>query len=206
MSKRRRSGWMQRHLADPYVKMAEQQGWRSRAAFKLAEIDEKEKLLRPGMSVVDLGAAPGGWSQVVMRRVGRRCRLYTLDIVPMDEIEGAMFIQGDFRDETTLRALEEALERKTVDLVISDMAPNLSGVAAVDQPAAMYLAELAMAFALEWLAPNGAFLVKVFQGEGFDSFLRELRTQFGNVKVCKPSASRSASREVYLLARHRRMV
>jgi 23S rRNA (uridine2552-2'-O)-methyltransferase len=205
MSKRRRSGWMQRHLADPYVKMAEQQGWRSRAAFKLAEIDEKEKLLRPGMSVVDLGAAPGGWSQVVMRRVGHRCRLYALDILPMEEIEGAMFIQGDFRDETTLRALEEALERKTVDLVISDMAPNLSGVNAVDQPRSIYLCELALDFARSVLKPGGGLVTKVFHGEGFDAFIKDARSSFRRVVTRKPRASRPKSREVYALARSRKL-
>ncbi len=206
MSKRRRSGWMQRHLSDPYVKLAEQQGWRSRASFKLAEIDQREKLLRPGMSVVDLGAAPGGWSQYVTRRYGEKCRVVALDILPMEEIEGVVFIQGDFRDESVLNELEAALEKQKFDLVISDMAPNLSGVSAVDQPASVYLAELALAFAIGWLAPNGAFLVKLFQGEGFDPYLLELRKNFSKVKVCKPPASRSASREVYLLARKLRMV
>ncbi|SRR5210317_2051995 len=206
MSKRRRSGWMQRHLSDPYVKLAEQQGWRSRASFKLAEIDRSEKLLRSGMSVVDLGAAPGGWSQYVVSRFGGDCRVVALDILPMEEIDGVLFIQGDFRDEDVLRRLETALEKHKIDLVISDMAPNLSGVAAVDQPASIYLAELALAFSRDWLAPNGAFLVKVFQGEGFDPFLLELRKHFSKVKVCKPPASRSASREVYLLARNLRIV
>ncbi|MDH3945966.1 MAG: 23S rRNA (uridine(2552)-2'-O)-methyltransferase RlmE [Chromatiales bacterium] len=206
MSKRRRSGWMQRHLSDPYVKLAEQQGWRSRATFKLAEIDRSEKLLRSGMSVVDLGAAPGGWSQYVVSRFGGACRVVALDILPMEEIDGVLVIQGDFRDEDVLRRLETALEKHKIDLVISDMAPNLSGVAAVDQPASIYLAELALAFSRDWLAPNGAFLVKVFQGEGFDPFLLELRKYFSKVKVCKPPASRSASREVYLLARNLRIV
>ena len=206
MAKRRRSGWMERHLSDPYVKLAEKEGWRSRAVFKLSEIDRAERLLRQGMTVVDLGAAPGGWSQYVRRRLGDRCRVIALDILPMEPIDGVCFIQGDFRDEDILRQLEAALENHPVDLVLSDMAPNLSGMTAVDQPAATYLGELALEFATDWLAPNGTFLVKMFQGEGFDAYLAQLRAEFAKVKVCKPPASRSSSREVYLLARHRRMV
>jgi 23S rRNA (uridine2552-2'-O)-methyltransferase len=197
--------WLKEHFDDPYVKQAQQQGWRSRAVFKLLELQEKYSLIRPGMRVVDLGAAPGGWSQLAKRSVGPGGKVIALDILPMDPIEGVTFIEGDFTDEEPLRALEAALGGAEADLVLSDMAPNISGVGAVDQPRAMYLAELALAFVEEWLKPGGEFVAKVFQGEGFDHFLQLCRSDFEKVMVRKPRASRPRSREVYILGRGRKL-
>lgn len=197
--------WLAEHFDDPYVQRAQKEGWRGRAAFKLLELDEKHQLLVPGQSVVDLGAAPGAWSQVVLSRIGERGRLLALDVLPMEPLPGMTAIEGDFTEPEPLAALEAALDGRRVDLVLSDMAPNMSGMNAVDQPRAMYLAELALAFAIEWLKPGGDFLVKSFQGEGHDDFLNQCRVGFGRVQTVKPKASRPRSREVYVLGRDRRV-
>jgi len=191
--------WLDEHHDDPYVQQARKAGYRGRAAYKLRELQEKHRLVRPGARVVDLGAAPGAWSQVVLEALGQGGRLYALDILPMEPLERAEIITGDFTEDGPLEALEAALQGQKVDLVLSDMAPNLSGMSAVDQPRAMYLAELALAFARDWLKPGGDFLVKVFQGEGFDPFLAECRQAFDKVSIRKPAASRPRSREVYVL-------
>lgn len=205
MPKRTKSSrrWLAEHHSDPYVKRARVGNWRSRAVFKLAELDDKYRLLKPGMTVVDLGAAPGGWSQYAGERVGRGGRVFALDVLDMPPIEGVEFIQGDFHEPEPLAALEAALDGRAVDLVLSDMAPNMSGMNAVDQPRGMALAELAAEFAIEWLTPGGDFLTKLFQGEGFDTFVAGTRRQFGKVMVKKPAASRPRSREVYMVARSR---
>lgn len=192
--------WLSEHFRDEYVKRAQQEGLRSRAVFKLKELDERHRLLKPGMTVVDLGAAPGGWSEYAAQRVGRNGKVIALDILPMEPVEGVLFIQGDFREESVLEELHRAIDQRPVQLVLSDMAPNLSGMKAVDQPRAMHLAELAMELAREVLAPGGGFLIKLFQGEGSDAFLREVRQSFAVCSVKKPDASRARSREVYLLA------
>lgn len=197
--------WLAEHFDDQYVKMAQQQGFRARAAFKLIELDEKYHLLRKGMRVVDLGSAPGSWAQVVQRALGGNGQIIALDILPMDPIEHVTFIQGDFTEDEPLQALEHGLKGIQVDLVLSDMAPNMSGMGAVDQPRAMYLAELALDFAEQWLAPGGSFVVKVFHGEGFDSFVKKTRSMFEKVQVRKPSASRPRSREVYVLGHRRKL-
>ncbi len=193
--------WLKEHRDDPYVQRAQQEGYRSRACYKLLEIQEKDKLIKPGMTVIDLGAAPGGWSQVAAKLVGHRGRVIASDILPMDTLEDVEFIQGDFNDEAVLDSILAALDERKADLVISDMAPNMSGMNAVDQPRSMYLVELAMDLACQVLKPRGAFLSKVFQGEGFDELLRDTRLRFGKVLTRKPQASRPRSREVYLLAR-----
>jgi len=190
--------WIARQDKDPYVKQARAAGYRARAAFKLLELDEKDRLLRPGLKVVDLGAAPGSWAQVAAEKVGDSGRVVALDILPMDALPGVEIIEGDFREAEALEALETAVGER-VDLVLSDMAPNLSGIAASDQARSMHLAELAMDFARQWLAPNGRFVVKLFQGEGFDEFIREARATFKAVRVRKPKSSRRESREVYLV-------
>lgn len=191
---------MKEHFDDPYVKQSWQDGYRSRASYKLLEIDEKDKLLRPGMTVIDLGAAPGGWSQIAAEKVGPQGMVIASDILDMDGLADVSFVQGDFTEEAVLNAILERLENRPVDLVMSDMAPNMSGMAAIDQPQAMYLVELALELARETLSPGGQLLVKVFQGEGFDSYLKELRESFKRVVTRKPGASRARSREVYLLA------
>jgi 23S rRNA (uridine2552-2'-O)-methyltransferase len=191
--------WMREHVKDPFVQLAQKEGYRSRAAYKLLEIDSKDRLLKPGTVVVDLGAAPGGWSQVAAAKVGRGGKVIALDLLPMDPLVGVDFIQGDFREDAVLKQLEDLLRGKPVGLVISDMAPNISGVASADQARAMHLAELAMEFALEHLKPDGSFLVKVFQGAGFEEFLRLMRSRFARVVTRKPKASRDRSSEVYLL-------
>jgi 23S rRNA (uridine2552-2'-O)-methyltransferase len=191
--------WMREHVSDPFVQLAQKDGYRSRAAYKLLEIDAKDRLLKPGTVVVDLGAAPGGWSQVAAAKVGRSGKVIALDLLPMDPLAGVDFIQGDFREDAVLKQLEELLQGKAVGLVISDMAPNISGVASADQARAMHLAELAMEFALEHLKPDGSFLVKVFQGTGFEEFLKLMRSRFARVVTRKPKASRDRSSEVYLL-------
>jgi len=197
--------WLAEHFDDAYVKRAQQEGWRGRAAFKLLEIDAKDRLLRPGARVVDLGAAPGAWSQVAARAVGAAGCVFALDLLPMEPLDGVTVLHGDFTEDEPLRALETALGGQPVDLVLSDMAPNMSGVSAVDQPRSMYLAELALAFANQWLKPGGDFLVKVFQGEGFDAFLADCRAAFEKVQIRKPRASRPRSREVYVLGRGRKL-
>jgi len=197
--------WLSEHFDDPYVKLAQQKGLRSRSAFKLQELQDKYQLIRPGMIVVDLGAAPGGWCQVVRPLLGDKGRVIALDILPMEPLNGVEVILGDFTEHESLQALEEALQGSPVDLVLSDMAPNMSGMAAIDQVKATYLAELALEFVKVQLKPGGDFLVKLFQGEGFDGFVHDTRPLFGKVQVRKPRASRPRSREVYLLARDRKV-
>ena len=194
------SRWLREHFDDVYVKKAQAEGLRSRAVFKLEELVERDQLLKPGMRVVDLGAAPGGWSQFVRQRLGDSGTVVALDILPMQGIAGVDFLQGDFREESVLRALEQRLDGQKLDLVLSDMAPNMSGVALADQIRAMDLAELALDFSRHWLKPGGAFLIKLFQGTGFDDYLRTLRAEFSRVSMRKPKASRARSREVYALA------
>ena len=208
MAKRSKSSarWLAEHASDEYVKRAQREGWRSRAVFKLEEIKRRERLLRPGMGCVDLGAAPGGWSQYAAKIIGASGRLVATDILPMDAIPGVVFIQGDFREESVLGGILEHLGTTRVDLVLSDMAPNMSGIDAVDQPRSIALAELAVDFAQRVLAPGGDLLVKVFQGEGFETLMRELRRGFARVVTSKPKASRARSSEIYLLARQFRMV
>ncbi|MDO8813472.1 MAG: 23S rRNA (uridine(2552)-2'-O)-methyltransferase RlmE, partial [Gallionella sp.] len=196
--------WMREHINDPFVQLAQKEGYRSRAAYKLLEIDAKDRLLKPGMVVVDLGATPGGWSQVAAGKVGRDGKVIALDLLPLDPLAGVEFIQGDFRDDTVLKQLEQFLQGKPVDLVISDMSPNICGVASADQARAMHLAELAMEFALEHMKPGGSFLVKVFQGGGFENFYRLMRSRFTKVATRKPKASRDRSCELYLLSTGKR--
>ena len=197
--------WLKEHFSDPFVKRAQSEGWRSRAVFKLEELLERDRLIKPDMVVVDLGAAPGGWSQMVRERLrqkdGMPCgRVVALDILPMQGISGVEFIEGDFREPEVLQRLESLLNGVEVDLVLSDMAPNMSGVDSVDQARAMHLAELAQEFAQQHLKPGGAFLVKLFQGRGFDEYLKNLRTGYERVSMRKPKASRARSAEVYALA------
>ncbi len=194
------SRWLREHFDDPYVKRAQAEGLRSRAAYKLDELIERDRLLKPGMTVVDLGAAPGGWSQVVRQRLGDSGRLLALDILPMQGIAGVEFIEGDFREAEVLARLEALLDGARADLVLSDLAPNITGVASVDQARAMHLAELAAGFCRGWLRPGGVLLVKLFQGAGFDDYVRDLRRDFARVTMRKPKASRARSREVYALA------
>jgi 23S rRNA (uridine2552-2'-O)-methyltransferase len=196
--------WMREHVNDYYVKQARAQGYRSRAAFKLIEIDDRDRLLRAGQTVVDLGAAPGGWSQVARERVGRAGRVLAVDLLEMPPLPGVEFIQGDFSDDAILARLEHDLGGKSADLVICDMSPNISGVGMSDQGRTIYLNELALAFAQAHLKPRGAFLVKTFQGAGFEDLLREMRRTFASVVTRKPKASRDRSPELYLLARERR--
>jgi 23S rRNA (uridine2552-2'-O)-methyltransferase len=197
--------WLAEHFDDQYVKQAQQQGLRSRAAFKLMELDEKYHLFQRGMRVVDLGSAPGSWTQVVKKVLGDSGQIIALDILPMEPLENVHFIQGDFTEDKPLALLEEALNGQYADLVLSDMAPNMSGMGAVDQPRAMYLAELALGFAEKWLEPGGSFVVKVFHGEGFDDFVKHVRSLFDKVQVRKPAASRPRSREVYILGHRRKL-
>ncbi|MCL4471888.1 MAG: 23S rRNA (uridine(2552)-2'-O)-methyltransferase RlmE [Sulfuricella sp.] len=191
--------WMMEHVTDAYVQRAKQEGYRSRASYKLMEIIERDHLLRPGMRVVDLGAAPGGWSQVVAKQLAGSGRVIALDLLEMTPMAGVTFIQGDFREDEVLAGLVKALDGRPVDLVISDMAPNISGIALADQARAMHLAELALEFAVQHLKPGGNFLVKVFQGEGFDEYIRALRRHFRQVVTRKPKASRGRTNETYLL-------
>ncbi|MFT5138685.1 MAG: 23S rRNA (uridine2552-2'-O)-methyltransferase [Lysobacterales bacterium] len=200
------SRWLNEHFDDPYVKLAQQRGFRARAAFKLLELHEKYNLLRKGMCVVDLGAAPGSWSQVSVELVGPQGRVIALDILEMPALKDVEFIQGDFTDGEPLKALEELLNNTRVDLVLSDMAPNISGVSASDQPRSIYLAELALSFAEQWLRPGGDFICKLFQGEGSDEFLQQCRSGFEKLVVRKPKASRPRSREVYVLGRGRKLL
>ncbi|AHG39493.1 23S rRNA (uridine(2552)-2'-O)-methyltransferase RlmE [Pseudomonas syringae pv. actinidiae] len=193
--------WLKEHFDDKYVKMAQKDGYRSRASYKLLEIQEKDKIIRPGMTVIDLGAAPGGWSQVTSRLIGGQGRLIASDILEMDSIPDVTFIQGDFTEDAILEQILEAVGNTQVDLVISDMAPNMSGLSAVDMPRAMFLCELALDLAGRVLRPGGDFLIKVFQGEGFDVYHKDIRKLFDKVQMRKPSSSRDRSREQYLLAR-----
>lgn len=194
-------GWLKEHFNDPYVKKAQKDGYRSRASYKLLEIQEKYRLIRPGMSVIDLGAAPGGWSQVTSRLIGGQGRLIASDILEMDSIPDVAFIQGDFTQDEVLAQILEAVGNSHVDLVISDMAPNMSGTPAVDIPKAMFLCELALDLATRVLKPGGDFLIKIFQGEGFDIYLKDARQKFDKVQMLKPDSSRDRSREQYLLGR-----
>jgi len=196
--------WLKEHFSDPFVKRAQAEGWRSRAVFKLEELLERDRLLKPGMVVVDLGAAPGGWSQMVRERLGDAGRVVALDILPMQGLAGVEFIEGDFREDEVLKRLETTLAGAAVDLVLSDMAPNMSGVDSVDQARAMHLAELAQEFAQQHLKPGGAFLVKLFQGRGSDEYLKNLRGGYERVSMRKPKASRARSSEVYALATGKR--
>ena len=193
--------WLREHFNDPYVKMAQKDGYRFRASYKLLEIQEKDRILRPGNTVIDLGAAPGGWSQVTSRVLGDKGRLIASDILEMDSIPDVTFIQGDFTEESVLAQILEAVGNHPVDLVISDMAPNMSGVKLADQARAMYLCELALDLAGQVLRPGGDFLIKIFQGEGFDVYHKQVRTMFDKVQMRKPLSSRDRSREQYLLAR-----
>jgi len=204
MSKPRRSGgsWRDRQERDPYVQQARREGWRSRAVYKLEQIDQKEKLLKPDMVCVDLGAAPGGWSQYVSARLKERVRIVAVDLLEMDPLPAVEFIEGDFQDEAVFEQLLQAVGEGGADLVISDMAPNITGTRVVDQPRSMYLVELALDAARRLLKPHGDFVCKVFQGEGIDEFVRAARNSFERVKVIKPKASRPGSREVYLVARN----
>ena len=193
--------WMDEHFNDHYVMKAKEEGYRSRACYKLMEIDDKDKLMKPGMTVVDLGSAPGGWSQVAAKRVGDHGLVVASDILPMDGIAGVTFLQGDFTEEAVFDELMRVIGNRPVDLVISDMAPNMSGMSAVDQPSAMYLVELALDMARQVLKPGGNYAAKVFQGEGFDEYLKDMRSSFQKVVTRKPESSRARSREVYLVAK-----
>jgi 23S rRNA (uridine2552-2'-O)-methyltransferase len=197
--------WLKEHFDDEYVKRAQREGYRSRAVFKLEEIQQKDHILKPGMAVVDLGAAPGGWSQYALGVVGRKGSVVAMDILPMEPLPGVPFVQGDFRDDAVLEQLLNLLNGREIDLVMSDIAPNISGMGAVDQPRAMYLAELAVDFADRVVRPGGDLLVKVFQGEGFDELVKDLRSRYNKVVMRKPKASRARSREVYALARGRKV-
>lgn len=208
MSGKKRSAsstrWLNEHFKDRFVQQAQKKGLRSRAWFKLEEIQNTDKLFRPGITVVDLGAAPGGWSQYVASLIGDKGRIIACDLLPMDPIVGVDFLQGDFRDEAVLQALLERVGEDRVQVVMSDMAPNMSGQPAVDIPRAMYLVELALEMCRDVLAPNGSFIVKIFQGEGFEEYLKSVREMFKVVKIRKPEASRARSREVYIVATGRK--
>lgn len=202
MAKSKSSGrWLREHEKDVYVQRSRREGYRSRASYKLLELDEKYGLIKPGQVVVDLGAAPGGWSQVVAQRLKGSGKIIASDILAMDSLADVQFIQGDFTDEAVFEQIVEAIGDSRVDLVISDMAPNMSGMKDIDQPRAMYLVELAVDFAAQVLKPGGVLVSKVFQGEGFDPLLKQLRGRFDKVSAKKPDASRGRSREVYWLAR-----
>jgi 23S rRNA (uridine2552-2'-O)-methyltransferase len=194
------NAWLAEHFNDEFVKRARKEGYRSRAVYKLQEIDARDRLLKPGMTVVDLGAAPGAWSQYLVERVGRTGRVIALDILPMEALPGVEVLQGDFTEEATLKALLDALGGRPVDLVISDMSPNISGVDSADKARAMYLSELALDFAASVLKPGGAFLMKVFQGSGFSELYKVIQGKFTRVVSRKPKASRARSAEIYVLA------
>lgn len=202
MARSKSSGrWLKEHFDDPYVKMAQRDGYRSRASYKLLEIQDKDRIMRPGITVVDLGSAPGGWSQVAARIVGERGRVIASDILPMDGMADVTFVQGDFTEQEVFERIMAEIDNKPVELVISDMAPNMSGIRTADQASAMLLCELALDLAVKVLRPGGDFLIKVFQGEGFDEYLRQTRQMFERVQIRKPASSRDRSREQYLLAR-----
>ncbi|MFC3032233.1 23S rRNA (uridine(2552)-2'-O)-methyltransferase RlmE [Pseudoalteromonas fenneropenaei] len=192
--------WLKEHFDDPYVLEAQKRGYRSRAIFKLEEIQQKDKLIKPGMNVVDLGAAPGSWSQYLAQQLGERGEVIACDILPMDPLAGVAFLQGDFREEAVLNALLKRIDGKNIDVVFSDMAPNMSGNTSIDQAGSMYLVELALDMCHQVLKKDGAFTVKVFQGEGFEQFVQSVREYFKVVKIRKPKASRPRSREVYIVA------
>lgn len=204
MSKPRRTGgsWRDRQERDPYVQMARRDGWRSRAVYKLEQIDQKERFLRPDMVCVDVGSAPGSWSQYVTKKLKGRARIVAVDILPMDSLPDVEFIQGDFQDEAVFEQMLQAIGDDGADLVMSDIAPNITGTRVVDQPRSMYLVELALDLARRVLKPGGSFVCKVFQGAGIDEFVIDTRNSFKRVKVMKPKASRAGSREVYLVARN----
>jgi 23S rRNA (uridine2552-2'-O)-methyltransferase len=208
MARRSKSSerWLREHFSDPFVKRAQAEGWRSRAVYKLEQIDQRERLLKPGMVVLDLGAAPGAWSQYVRRRVGPAGRVVATDLLPMEPLAGVEFLQGDFREEAVFQELKNTLGGARVDLLLSDMAPNLSGMDAIDAPRGMYLAELALDMARDVLKPGASALIKVLQGAGFEELVALARTRFGRVRCLKPEASRSRSAETYLLASGMRMV
>ncbi len=192
--------WNKEHAKDPYVQRAHQEGWRSRAVFKLQELDEKYNLIQKGMTIVDLGAAPGSWSQYAAKRIGNQGKVIAMDVLDMQAIPNVSFIQGDFTQDETYASLRKLIGQKSVDLVLCDMAPNISGIDSVDQPKAIYLAELAADFSIEVLNSNGSLLVKLFHGVGFEGYVKMLRNKFCKVLIRKPGASRSRSREVYALA------
>lgn len=192
--------WMKEHFDDPYVKKSQKDGYRSRAVYKLEELDLKYRLIKPGCTIVDLGAAPGGWSQYAAYKVGNKGKIFALDILPMDPLPDVSFIQGDFREESVLKELMNLIGAQKATLVLSDMAPNMSGMDAIDQPKAMYLAELALELARDVLTEGGSYVVKVFQGEGFDEYIRQCKDSFAKVMIRKPDASRARSREVYVVA------
>lgn len=192
--------WLKEHFDDEFVRRSQKEGYRSRAVYKLQEIDEKDKLIHPGMTLIDLGAAPGGWSQYAARKLKGKGRIIAMDILPMDPLEGVEFIQGDFLDDRVYQSLLECLGNDQPELVISDMAPNMSGMEAVDIPRAMYMAELALEFARQTLKPGASLLVKLFQGEGYEAYLKALKSSFNRVITRKPRASRNRSREIYALA------
>jgi len=208
MSKLRRSGgsWRDRQERDPYVQQARRDGWRSRAVYKLEQIDQKERFIRPGMVCVDLGSAPGSWSQFVSKKLKGKARIVAVDLLPMDSLPGVEFVQGDFESDAILDHLLQLVGDGGADLVMSDMAPNISGIAGVDQPRSMNLVELALDLARRVLKPGGSFVCKVFQGVGFDAFVVDARRSFERVRVMKPKASRAGSREVYLVARNYQLV
>ena len=208
MARRSKSSerWLREHFSDPFVKRAQAEGWRSRAVFKLEQIDQRERLLKPGMVVLDLGAAPGAWSQYVRRRIGTSGRVVATDLLPMEPLAGVEFLQGDFREDAVFQQLKSTLGAAGVDLVLSDMAPNMSGMDAIDAPRGMYLAELALDMAGAVLKPGAGALIKVLQGAGFQELVALARTRFGRVRCLKPEASRSRSPETYLLASGMRMV
>ena len=208
MGKPRKSSgsWRDRQERDPYVQQARRDGWRSRAVYKLEQIDQKERFLRPDMVCVDVGSAPGSWSQYVTRKLKGRARIVAVDILPMDSLPDVEFIEGDFQDEAVFEQMLAAIGDQGVDLVMSDIAPNITGTRVVDQPRSMYLVELALDFARRVLKPGGSFVCKVFQGEGIDEFVIDARSSFERVKVMKPKASRAGSREVYLVARNFQLV
>ncbi|MBL4585363.1 MAG: 23S rRNA (uridine(2552)-2'-O)-methyltransferase RlmE [Pseudomonadales bacterium] len=193
------SGWMQRHISDQYVQQAQRDGYRSRASYKLLEIQARDRIIKPGMSVIDLGCAPGGWCQVLTNIVGEKGRIVGVDLLPMDPVEDIEFIEGDFTEDDVLEQILALFENSRVGLVVSDMAPNISGIKSADTTKSIYLAELGLDLCNQILAPKGSFLVKIFQGEGFDQFLKEMRQVFTKVSTRKPKASRPKSREMYLL-------
>jgi len=195
------SRWLQEHVSDPFVKQAQKEGYRARSAYKLLELDGKDRLFRPGMRVLDLGSAPGGWSQVASRLVGDRGQVIATDILPMDALRGVEFVQGDFREQPVMDQILERLGGEPVDVVLSDMSPNISGISSADQAASIYLLELALDMTRHVLKPGGTFVGKLFQGVGSDDYLKELRKRFAKVIIRKPSASRSRSREVYFVAK-----
>lgn len=196
--------WMREHLNDHYVHLAQKEGYRSRAAYKLLEVADKDRLLQPGMVVVDLGSAPGSWSQVAAQKVGKSGAVFAIDILPMDSVTGVTFLQGDFREESVLHQFEALLGGRTVDLVISDLAPNIAGNAMMDMPRSIYLIELALDFAQRHLKPGGNYLVKAFQGSGYPEYMALLRQHFEQVLTRKPKASRDRSNEIYLLGKNKR--